>query len=97
MKTSKPKILYHYCSIETFVKIIETQKLRFSDITKSNDTYEITYLWEQYYDYLKKQSNKLANSFSRFTISQQLEVSKFVVACFSEKKRFVAFMDKLCE
>lgn len=86
MERKELKILYHYCSIDSFIKIIETKKLRFSDITKSNDTYEIAYLWKHYYDYLKTHLNKLAVTMSRFTISQQFERSKFVVACFSSEK-----------
>ena len=33
--------LYHFCSYDTFVKIIQTKKIYMSDITKSNDKFEL--------------------------------------------------------
>lgn len=36
-------IVYHYCSIDVFMKIISSKAIRLSDITKSNDSMEI--LW----------------------------------------------------
>lgn len=40
----KPKIVYHYCSLETFFSIISNSTIRLSNISKSNDSEEITYL-----------------------------------------------------
>ena len=37
--------VYHYCSLDTFVKIIENKKLRMTDIVKSNDKNEISYCY----------------------------------------------------
>ena len=37
-------ILYHYCSLDTFMKIIETKTLRLSEIEKSNDYMELVWL-----------------------------------------------------
>lgn len=37
-------ILYHYCSLNTFMKIIETKTLRLSEIEKSNDYMELVWL-----------------------------------------------------
>lgn len=36
-------IVYHYCSLDVFTKIISGKSIRLSDITKSNDSMEI--LW----------------------------------------------------
>ena len=36
-------IVYHYCSVDVFMKIISSKSIRLSDITKSNDSMEI--LW----------------------------------------------------
>ena len=44
-------ILWHYCSVEAFINIIKTQKLRFSDVTKSNDRSEIEYIGDLYSEY----------------------------------------------
>lgn len=35
---------YHYCSEETFNKIISNKTLRLSDMRKSNDFYEMDFL-----------------------------------------------------
>ena len=37
-------IVYHYCSLDTFLKIIETQAIRLTDIRKSNDSAELRWL-----------------------------------------------------
>lgn len=36
-------IVYHYCSLETFIKIIQKPSLRMTNIIKSNDNMEIAY------------------------------------------------------
>ena len=63
MDTKKePKILYHYCSLETFEKIIKNHTIRFSDITKSNDSDEIKFTLYCYYNYLRRKYNNCFNS-----------------------------------
>ena len=37
-----PDILYHYCSLDTFIHIIQDRTLWFSDVTKSNDSRELS-------------------------------------------------------
>ena len=39
-----PKMLYHYCSLDTFLKIITSGKIWLSDVRKSNDRQELTHL-----------------------------------------------------
>jgi len=39
-----PNIVYHYCSLQTFVDIIMNSTVRLSHITKSNDMEEIKYI-----------------------------------------------------
>lgn len=46
MKNEVP-ILYHYCSVSTFLKIISNAKFHLSDISKSNDWKEATYYCER--------------------------------------------------
>jgi hypothetical protein len=41
-----PEILYHYCSIETFMTIIENKTIRLSNIFKMNDFSEVMYVLE---------------------------------------------------
>lgn len=38
------EVLFHYTSLDTFVNIIKTKKLRLYDVTKSNDPLEGTYM-----------------------------------------------------
>lgn len=61
MGEEEPKILYHYCSLETFEKIIKNHTIRFSDITKSNDSDEIKFTINCYYNYLKRKYNNCYN------------------------------------
>ena len=40
----QPKMLYHYCSLDTFLKIITSGKIWLSDVRKSNDKQELSHL-----------------------------------------------------
>jgi hypothetical protein len=40
----QPDILYHYCSLDTFLKIIENGSVRLSDLSQSNDAQEGRYV-----------------------------------------------------
>lgn len=81
------KLLYHYCSVSTFRKILENKTLRFSDVMKSNDSLEIRFLWEQYYKQIEKQStNESAVATLKFIMEQQLENTAFLTLCFSRKQ-----------
>ena len=44
MRESNTEAVYHYCSVETFLKIIQRKTLRLSDIGKSNDYEERVYI-----------------------------------------------------
>lgn len=44
MKKNNPEILYHYCSLETFLNIIKNRTIWLSDVTKSNDKQELRHL-----------------------------------------------------
>lgn len=46
-------LTYHYCSLETACAIISNASLRLCDITKSNDSAEITYGYAAAMDSLK--------------------------------------------
>lgn len=49
-----PKILYHYCSVETFYSIIKNRSIWLSDIEKSNDSRELKWLKEKCETYVQK-------------------------------------------
>ena len=54
MLESEEKIIYHYCSIDIFLSIIENQELWVSDIFKMNDSSEEKYLEDLLRFYLKR-------------------------------------------
>ena len=41
---NRPEIVYHYCSLDTSYSIFSNSTIRLSNISKSNDSQEITYL-----------------------------------------------------
>lgn len=61
MKDNQKKLYYHYCSIDTFVKIIENSTIRVSNPYKMNDTQEykwlLNFIPEVVEDYLAKVTN----------------------------------------
>lgn len=63
----RPQIVYHYCSLETFYNIITNSTIRLSNIVKSNDYEEMTYILPQVIDMcdtlLYKYNMKLSNDY----------------------------------
>lgn len=51
-KQKIPKVLYHYCSVETFYSIIKNKSIWLSDISKSNDSKELNWIKERGYTYV---------------------------------------------
>lgn len=58
MENNCPKIVYHYCSLESFKKIIENKTVRLTNITKSNDRAEIKYYYEEFEQILRTSCKK---------------------------------------
>lgn len=89
-ETNLPKILYHYCSFETFNNIIRNHTLRFSDVTKSNDSEEILFVINCYYNYLTQKhkdcSDKLFIHMFKYEIDKIIKSKKFYTFCMSSKK-----------
>lgn len=95
--STKPKIVYHYCSLETFFNIISKATIRLSDISKSNDTEEVVYLlpkikkfcvklFEQYNDDFEEEYKFQPEFVSNMFDSKFIETSlKFYVMCFSRE------------
>ena len=83
--------IYHYCSVDTFKKIIENRTFRFSDIMKSNDSAEIEFLWEKYFRYAKSKRKDLSKLGVDLSLLKQVksELLSLVISlalCFSKKK-----------
>lgn len=47
-KNSPPSIIYHYCSLESFLSIINNSTIRLANISKSNDRAEIQYCFDAF-------------------------------------------------
>lgn len=104
-----PSIVYHYCSMAAFLSILETNSLRLSNITKSNDPTEITnvipVLKEVTKDVLTDYNKQMSPQF-RFadsTISALVDrffedLSKnYYVICFSEKRDLLSQWDRYAD
>ena len=57
MAKKKINTLYHYCSLDTFLKIIKNSSIWLSDIQKSNDFREMAWFRQQYYDFILEKYN----------------------------------------
>ena len=79
-------LVYHYCSLDSFIKIVEGKSLKFSDIKKSNDNKEVEFLWQCYLNYIEKKSknNPCVNSSMHFFKDEQMKITDFLVCCFSK-------------
>ena len=82
MSKKEPQILYHYCSLETFEKIIKNHTIRFSDITKSNDSDELIFICKLYWKFLNK---KVKFNPLKFFIKESSQDLIHYAFCLSEK------------
>lgn len=93
----RPKIVYHYCSLETFFAIFSNSTIRLSNISKSNDSEEITYLLPKmkkfctglfnYYNDMFPEQYRLQTDFINNTFDSKFNETSlnFYVICFSEE------------
>lgn len=93
----RPKTVYHYCSLDTFYSIFSNATIRLSNISKSNDSEEITYLLPKmrrfctdlysYYNDNLPDEYKLQDDFVNkvFDLKFNQTSLNFYVMCFSEK------------
>lgn len=94
-------LIYHYCTMDTFVSIIKNQTIRLSDITKSNDSMEL--LWVEKYireifneefdkdeglshDYKKEMYLELLNRYINEFFDERNRYYTPFVCCFSHAK-----------
>lgn len=86
--------VYHYCSVDTFLKIIQNKSLRLTDIGKSNDYEERVYIEKKIHEELFRQ---LENELSIKEFENVLKVEEkcrnmlredviLYAMCFSEEK-----------
>lgn len=79
--------LYHYCSVNTLKSILKNKTLRLSDITKSNDSNEIKFFFNEYYKLTPKNDNtSLVKNFYKKEFENQMNNSVILVFCLSKNK-----------
>jgi len=65
-------ILYHFCSVDKFKKIIESKVLWLSDLTKSNDTQEVTRTFNNLWKSIKQRL--LESDLDTDIVKQEIEI-----------------------
>lgn len=90
MKNEKEEIVYHYCTLEGFLSIIQNSSIWMSDISKSNDCLESIYIRNKIKNRIRCElegdSENLHAWQTGDRISGELDDSMLTyVACFSEK------------
>lgn len=94
MHEEKMNAVYHYCSLDIFLKIIQNKSIRLSDIGKSNDYTERIYMENKIHDELVK---KIQKEFSTEIVNNILKIEELCrctinetrvlyAMCFSEEK-----------
>ena len=88
---SVPNTVYHYCSTEAFLSILESGGLWVSDARKTNDRQELEWFKNLAFQYLKMRSENnvdLKTVLDRLDLEFELiqSISDYFVCCFSEQR-----------
>ena len=89
-------LVYHYCSSETFEKIITGKSLLLSDITKSNDSMEILWITRFIKDIFDEEFEKEKKRTKYFEENYPLDIfneliDHFIESSFNEKERIYSY------
>jgi len=106
MLHNTPNIVYHYCSLESFMSIIKNNTIRLTNISKSNDSSEICYCFDFFQNILKKaikdftrlhtSDEELKSYFNGININNLISRAIFndsliyYVACFSSEANLLS-------
>lgn len=73
-----PRILYHYCSIDAFLSIIQNKCIWLSDADTTNDTTELNYIFDNFSNVidetLKKYGNRYSNELKNIIKKMSIEI-----------------------
>lgn len=87
-----PKILYHYCSVETLLSIIQNKTIWLSDASKTNDSSELKYIFDfftttvdvilesygnKYNDLIKEKVRKIVTSTVYGLVYNNIRIAKY--------------------
>ena len=88
-----PEIVYHYCSVDTFYKIITNHELWLTDVSKSNDYKELVLIFDELekllapnVDQIVSQSFVPLSMYSEFFKEFRKLNLMYHVCCFSEDR-----------
>lgn len=88
MTVDENDVVYHYCSLDTFLSIIQNSKIWLSDVLKSNDKLEYLWIRNRVNDEIKvllsenKKALKIWNKFEK--LGSEITNQIIYTACFSE-------------
>lgn len=77
MSTRMPKNVYHYCSLATFLNILNNKSIWLSDISKSNDKQELSWLKNRYESFLHNQWINYAKAKKEINDLQSVDFKSF--------------------
>lgn len=83
-----PRVIYHYCSLDTFNAIITNKTLRLSDITKSNDSKELIFIKPKIEEIFMAAYKAESAKYFKNTVSEELwkeQITYYVSDWFDEK------------
>lgn len=85
-KTKRGETLYHYCSLDSFINIMIHKKIRFSDVTKSNDSEEIFLLLNKYLSEKEEKTSPVSLESFKREVLKDLGGRTYYCFCLSELK-----------
>lgn len=71
-------ILYHYCSMEAFIKIIESKKLRLGNVLQMNDPTELPLRSLNWVEFIYKQYEKEPFEFKFYHDKKELDMKQYL-------------------
>lgn len=77
-------IIYHYCSVEAFLSIIQNKKIWLSSSLTTNDYLENKLILLKVEKFINEEDIKYKDIFQKFYQSLYLNVQGFYISCFSE-------------
>lgn len=80
-KKNLKEIVYHYCDLETFYKIINNETIRLSNIKKSNDLFETKFI----INYLLKELEQFINKINEIISDENYKLSDSVASNLIDK------------
>lgn len=93
-------LAFHYCSVEIFFSIITNKTLRLSDVVKSNDNLEVTWIKKVLLNMIKEETLLYENFDERIKskISEDLYKDKLreKIDCFFDKKEIKSKFFAIC-